>query len=33
VSLPEAKRRGLVRSEGKVYIVQDGDVMNILFHV
>ncbi|MDP2662580.1 MAG: redox-regulated ATPase YchF [Dehalococcoidia bacterium] len=32
-SLPEAKKRGLVRSEGKVYIVQDGDVMNILFHV
>jgi len=32
-SLPEAKKRGLVRSEGKTYIVQDGDVMNILFHV
>ena len=29
----EAKKRGLVRTEGKNYIVQDGDVMNILFNV
>lgn len=29
----EAKRQGLVRSEGKTYIVQDGDCLNILFSV
>lgn len=29
----EAKRQGAVRSEGKTYLVQDGDVMNILFSV
>lgn len=29
----EAKRAGLVRMEGKTYIVQDGDVINILFSV
>ncbi len=29
----EAKRRGLVRTEGKGYIVQDGDVLHILFNV
>ncbi|MEX2081187.1 MAG: redox-regulated ATPase YchF, partial [Dehalococcoidia bacterium] len=29
----EAKKRGLVRTEGKEYIVQDGDVLNILFNV
>src|SRR5262249_53599006 len=32
-SLPEAKRRGLLRVEGKSYIVQDGDVINVLFNV
>ena len=32
-SIAEARRRGLLRSEGKAYIVQDGDVLNILFHV
>ncbi|HLZ09758.1 MAG TPA: DUF933 domain-containing protein [Chloroflexota bacterium] len=31
--LPEAKKLGLVRSEGKTYIVQDGDCLNILFSV
>ncbi len=29
----EAKRHGVVRSEGKTYVVQDGDVLNILFSV
>src|SRR5207249_11928831 len=27
----EAKRHGLVRSEGKTYVVKDGDVINVLF--
>lgn len=31
--LGEAKKLGKVRSEGKTYVVQDGDVINILFHV
>jgi ribosome-binding ATPase YchF (GTP1/OBG family) len=30
-SLAEAKKRGLVRSEGKTYVVKDGDVINVLF--
>jgi GTP-binding protein YchF len=29
----EAKKRGLVRTEGKQYVVNDGDVLNILFNV
>jgi GTP-binding protein YchF len=32
-SLTEAKKRGLVRLEGKSYVVRDGDVLNILFNV
>jgi len=32
-SLAEAKKRGILRTEGKQYIVQDGDVLHILFHV
>jgi len=32
-SMAEAKKRGVVRQEGKTYIVQDGDVLNILFNV
>lgn len=32
-SIPEARRRGKLRSEGKQYAVQDGDVINILFNV
>ena len=32
-SMPEAKKRGLVRMEGKTYVVKDGDVVNILFNV
>jgi ribosome-binding ATPase len=31
--LVEAKRQGLLRLEGKTYIVQDGDVINYLFNV
>jgi len=29
----EAKKHGLLRTEGKQYVVQDGDVLHILFHV
>ncbi len=32
-SMAEAKRRGLLRLEGKNYIVQDGDVITFLFSV
>ena len=32
-SIAEARRRGLLRLEGKNYIIQDGDVVTILFHV
>ncbi len=32
-SLSAAKTKGLLRSEGKEYVVQDGDVINILFNV
>ena len=32
-SLPEARKRGLLRLEGKSYIVQDGDVITFLFNV
>ena len=32
-SLAEARKRGLLRLEGKNYIVQDGDVVTILFNV
>ena len=32
-SFAEAKKRGRLRSEGKQYVVQDGDVLHILFHV
>ena len=28
-----AKAKGLVRSEGKEYVVQEGDVMHFLFNV
>ncbi len=30
-SLAEARKRGLLRQEGRTYVVADGDVMNILF--
>jgi ribosome-binding ATPase YchF (GTP1/OBG family) len=29
----EAKKVGLYRSEGKTYIMQDGDIVNFLFNV
>jgi GTP-binding protein YchF len=32
-SFVEARRHGKLRSEGKTYLVQDGDVVNILFNV
>ena len=32
-SLSEARKRGLLRIEGKNYIMQDGDVVTFLFHV
>jgi GTP-binding protein YchF len=32
-TLTEAKKQGSLRAEGKTYVVQDGDIMNILFNV
>ncbi|MEG0292245.1 MAG: redox-regulated ATPase YchF [Anaerovoracaceae bacterium] len=32
-NMAAAKEKGLVRSEGKEYVVKDGDVMNFLFNV
>ncbi|MGH2429463.1 MAG: redox-regulated ATPase YchF [Candidatus Limnocylindria bacterium] len=32
-SMAEARRRGLLRQEGKAYAVRDGDVLQILFNV
>ncbi|GAF95689.1 unnamed protein product, partial [marine sediment metagenome] len=32
-SLAEARKRGTLRTEGKGYVVQDGDVLHILFSV
>lgn len=32
-SMAEARRRGLLRLEGKNYVVQDGDVVTVLFNV
>jgi hypothetical protein len=32
-STAEARKRGLLRSEGKAYLVRDGDVIEILFNV
>jgi ribosome-binding ATPase len=31
--LPEARKHGTLRMEGKTYIVKDGDVINVLFNV
>jgi ribosome-binding ATPase len=31
--MQEAKRQGLLRLEGKAYVVQDGDVISVLFNV
>jgi GTP-binding protein YchF len=33
ITIAEARRRGKLRSEGKSYLVQDGDVVNVLFNV
>ena len=32
-NLAEARKMGLLRTEGKTYIVQDGDIITFLFHV
>ncbi|MBI4339411.1 MAG: redox-regulated ATPase YchF [Chloroflexi bacterium] len=32
-SLPDARRQGLLRLEGKTYTVKDGDIINFLFNV
>ena len=32
-SLPAARERALLRSEGRDYVVQDGDVINFRFNV
>ena len=32
-SLPAARQKGLLRLEGKDYVVQDGDILNIRFNV
>ncbi len=32
-SFPEAKKLGVYRSEGKTYIMQDGDIVNFLFNL
>jgi GTP-binding protein YchF len=32
-SMAEARKRGVLRSEGKAYAVQDGDVIEVLFNV
>ena len=32
-SLPEARKQGLLKLEGKEYVVQDGDVITFLFNV
>jgi hypothetical protein len=32
-SIAEARKRGLLRSEGKTYEVRDGDVIEVLFNV
>lgn len=32
-SFAEARKRGKLRSEGKTYVVRDGDVINVLFNV
>ena len=32
-SIAEGRKRGLLHTEGKSYIVEDGDVITFLFHV
>jgi ribosome-binding ATPase YchF (GTP1/OBG family) len=31
--MANAKAKGLVRSEGKEYVMKDGDIVNFLFNV
>jgi ribosome-binding ATPase YchF (GTP1/OBG family) len=31
--MAEARKRGQLRQEGKTYVVQDGDCLNVLFNV
>ncbi|MDO8670159.1 MAG: DUF933 domain-containing protein, partial [Dehalococcoidia bacterium] len=31
--LVEAKKQGLLRLEGKTYVVKDGDLLNVLFNL
>ena len=31
--IAEARKRGVLRQEGKGYVVADGDIMNVLFSV
>jgi hypothetical protein len=31
--IAEARKRGLLRQEGKAYVVDEGDVVNVLFNV
>jgi ribosome-binding ATPase YchF (GTP1/OBG family) len=32
-NIAEARKRGMLRTEGKNYIIQDGDVVTFLFNV
>jgi ribosome-binding ATPase YchF (GTP1/OBG family) len=32
-NIAEARKQGLLRTEGKNYIIQDGDVVTFLFNV
>ena len=32
-TMANAKAKGLVRSEGKEYVMKDGDIVNFLFNV
>ncbi|NWJ94890.1 MAG: redox-regulated ATPase YchF [Chloroflexi bacterium] len=32
-TIPEAKKHGMYRSEGKTYLMQDGDIVNFLFNL
>jgi ribosome-binding ATPase YchF (GTP1/OBG family) len=32
-SIAEARKQGLLRTEGKTYTVQDGDIVTFLFNV
>jgi len=32
-SIPEARKQGVLRQEGKEYVVKDGEIMHILFNI